>query len=48
MPGADLATLVVAYDDVDIALSDYSDLRSEAAKRGREKEYEAAPTATRS
>ena len=42
MPGADLATLVVAYDDVDIALSDYSDLRREAAKRGREKDYEAA------
>ena len=42
MPGADLATLVVAYDDVDIALSDYEDLRREAAKRDREKDYEAA------
>jgi uncharacterized membrane protein len=42
VPGVDLATLVVAYDDVDIALSDYADLRNEAAKRGREKDYEAA------
>ena len=42
MPGGDLATLVVAYDDVDIALSDYADLRREADKRDREKDYEAA------
>jgi uncharacterized membrane protein len=39
---ADLSTLVVAYDDVDIALSDLADLRSEAKKRGVEDEYEAA------
>ena len=42
MGRADLVTLVVAYDDVDIALSDYSDLRREAEQRDRAGDYESA------
>jgi hypothetical protein len=37
-----LTTLIVAYDDVDIALSDHADLVREAKRRHREHAYQAA------
>ncbi len=37
-----LTTVVVAFDDLPTALSDYADLRREAAKRKQESDYEAA------
>jgi uncharacterized membrane protein len=40
--GEKLSTVVIAYDDVDIALSDFADLQNGAKRRGREDDYEAA------
>jgi len=37
-----LTTLIVAYDDLDVALSDYADLVREATRRHREDAYQAA------
>jgi hypothetical protein len=37
-----LTTLIVAYDDLDVAMSDYADLVREAQRRHREHAYQAA------
>ena len=38
----DLTTVVVGYDDIHTALTDYADLKRVAAQRGQEDDYEAA------
>jgi uncharacterized membrane protein len=38
----DLTTVVVGYDDVDTALTDYADLKRVASERGEADDYEAA------
>ncbi len=38
----DLTTVVVGYDDIDAALTDFADLKRVAAERGQADDYEAA------